>query len=147
MRLDLADLPSDVDLLQRLVREMADVVESRDGEIERLQSIIKKLQRAQFGRRSERLDADQLALALEDLDADITRIRERNPAPRNFHRSNRLIASLCPITCSARMSFSISTTQCARAVAAPFIRSARASARCSTLQKGLEYAAIDKQSS
>ncbi|WP_258596788.1 transposase [Mesorhizobium sp. AR07] len=37
---------------------MASVVESRDGEIERLQSIIKKLQRAQFGRRSERLDPD-----------------------------------------------------------------------------------------
>jgi hypothetical protein len=43
MRLDLADLPSDVDLLHRLVREMASVVESRDGEIERLQLIIKKL--------------------------------------------------------------------------------------------------------
>ncbi|MFG1228615.1 IS66 family transposase [Xanthobacter wiegelii] len=79
MRLDLADLPSDVDLLHQLVREMAAVVESRDGEIERLQSIIKKLQRAQFGRRSERLDPDQLALALEDLDSDIARIRERRP--------------------------------------------------------------------
>ena len=52
---------------------------SRDGEIERLQFIIKKLQRAQFGRRSERLDADQLALALEDLDGDIARIRESRP--------------------------------------------------------------------
>lgn len=80
MRLDLADLPSDIDLLHRLVREMADIVESRDGEIERLQSIIKKLQRAQFGRRSERLDADQLALALEDLDCDIARIRESRPS-------------------------------------------------------------------
>lgn len=58
---------------------MAAVVESRDGEIERLQLIIKKLQRAQFGRRSERLDADQLALALEDLDSDIARIRESRP--------------------------------------------------------------------
>src|SRR5258707_3225531 len=58
---------------------MADVVESRNGEVERLQIIIKKLQRAQFGRRSERLDADQLALALEDLDGDIARIRESRP--------------------------------------------------------------------
>jgi len=65
--------------LHRLVREMAVVVDSRDGEIERLQLIIKKLQRAQFGRRSERLDADQLALALEDLDGDIARIRENRP--------------------------------------------------------------------
>src|SRR5882762_2389143 len=79
MRFDLENLPSDTTLLHRLVREMADVVESRDGEIERLQSIIKKLQRAQFGRRSERLDADQLALALEDLDADVARIRESQP--------------------------------------------------------------------
>lgn len=73
MRLDLDDLPSDVALLRRLVRDMAAVVEHRDGEIERLQGIIKQLQRAQFGRRSERLDPDQLALALEDLDADIGR--------------------------------------------------------------------------
>jgi transposase len=80
MRFDLENLPSDTTLLHRLVREMADVVESRDGEIERLQIIIKKLQRAQFGRRSERLDADQLALALEDLDGDIARIRESRPA-------------------------------------------------------------------
>src|SRR5260370_7368827 len=43
------------------------------------QSIIKKLQRAQFGRRSEGLDADQLALALEDLEGDIARIRESRP--------------------------------------------------------------------
>src|SRR6202165_1485671 len=80
MRFDLENLPSDTALLHRLVREMADVVESRDGEIERLQIIIKKLQRAQFGRRSERLDADPLALALGDLDGDIARIRESRPA-------------------------------------------------------------------
>jgi transposase len=79
MRFDLENLPSDIALLHRLVREMAVVVDSRDGEIERLQSIIKKLQRARFGRRSERLDADQLALALEDLDGDIARIRESRP--------------------------------------------------------------------
>jgi transposase len=59
---------------------MAAVVESRDGEIERLQVIIKKLQRAQFGRRSERLDPGQMALALEDLDGDIARVRESGPA-------------------------------------------------------------------
>src|SRR3546814_19278590 len=34
----------------------------------------------QFGRRSERLDPDQLALGLEDLDADIGRIEESRPA-------------------------------------------------------------------
>src|SRR4030088_1179948 len=38
------------------------------GEIARLMAIIKELQRHRFGRRSERLDADQLMLALEDLE-------------------------------------------------------------------------------
>jgi transposase len=79
MLVDLENLPSDPQLLQRLVRDMAAAVESRDGEIERLQSIIRKLQRTQFGRSSERLDSDQLALALEDLDADIARIQESRP--------------------------------------------------------------------
>lgn len=79
MLIDLAKLPSDPGLLQRLVRDMAAVVESRDGEIERLQAIIRKLQRAQFGRRSERFDPGQLALALDDLDADIGHIRESLP--------------------------------------------------------------------
>jgi transposase len=71
MRLDLESLPSDIDLLHCLVRDMAAVVETRDDEIERLQRLIKQLQRTQFGRRSERLDPDQLALGLEDLDADV----------------------------------------------------------------------------
>jgi transposase len=69
MRLDLDNLPSDTALLHALVRDMAAAVANRDSEIERLQTIIKQLQRAQFGRRSERLDPDQLALGLEDLDA------------------------------------------------------------------------------
>jgi transposase len=37
-------------------------------EVGRLMAIIKELQRHRFGRRSERLDPDQLALALEDLE-------------------------------------------------------------------------------
>lgn len=79
MLIDLENLPSDPALLQRLVRDMAAAVESRNGEIERLQAIIKKLQRIQFGRRSERLDADQFELALEDLDGDIARVQEAAP--------------------------------------------------------------------
>ena len=80
MRIGLDDLPVDTSLLHHLVRDMAALVESRDGEIERLQLIIKKLQRAQFGRRSERLDPDQMALALEDLDSDVACVRESRPA-------------------------------------------------------------------
>jgi transposase len=40
-------------------------------EISRLMAIIQELQRHRFGRRSERLDPDQLALALEDLEQAI----------------------------------------------------------------------------
>ncbi|SRR5579883_398152 len=81
MRIDLENLPSDTVLLHRLVRDMAAVVEHRDGEIERLQLIIKKLQRAQFGRRSERVDGDQLALGLEDLETDLAQAQTHQPAP------------------------------------------------------------------
>src|SRR6516162_5792064 len=73
MQLDLNNLPTDKDLLHRLVRDMASVVERRDDEIERLQLIIKQLQRARFGRRSERIDPDQLALGLEDVETDKAR--------------------------------------------------------------------------
>ena len=79
MRFDLDDLPSEPTLLQHLIRDMAVAVEHRDGEIERLKSIIKTLQRAQFGRRSERLDPDQLALALEEVDSDLAREEEKRP--------------------------------------------------------------------
>ena len=81
MRLELENLPADVGLLHRLVRDMAAVVETRDDEIERLQRIIRQLQRARFGRRSERLDSDQLALGLEDLDADVARAEARHAEP------------------------------------------------------------------
>jgi hypothetical protein len=36
-----------------------------------LRHLIRQLQRMQFGRRSEKLDPDQLALGLEDLDQAI----------------------------------------------------------------------------
>ena len=76
MNLDLTALPVDVDALHRLVRELAAQLADDDtqfaaarAEVERLRFIIQRLQRSQFGRRSERLDGDQLALGLEDLDA------------------------------------------------------------------------------
>jgi transposase len=82
MNLDLAALPTDVDALHRLVRDLATQaaderteLERTRAEVDRLQLIIQRLQRAQFGRRSERLDGDQLALGLEDLDVDIARVQ------------------------------------------------------------------------
>lgn len=87
MRLDLENLPTDIALLHQLVRDIASSVERQKDEIERLRQIIKQLQRAQFGRRSERLDPDQLGLALEDLEADIAAIVEEQPVIEDAERA------------------------------------------------------------
>src|SRR5260370_11376245 len=81
MHLDVRNLPSDTTLLHQIVRDMAAGMEQRDGEIEELRLIIRRLQRGQFGRRSERLDPDQLQFGLEELDADIARAQTKEPAP------------------------------------------------------------------
>ena len=87
MNLDLTALPVDVGALHRLVRELAAQVTDDNaklaaarGEVERLRLIIQRLQRMQFGRRSERVDGDQLALSLEDLDTDLAQAQARHPA-------------------------------------------------------------------
>src|ERR671939_1140056 len=42
--------------------------EAAQAEIEKLRLLIRQLQRGRFGRRSEKLDPDQLQLGLEDLE-------------------------------------------------------------------------------
>ena len=64
MQIDLTSLPKNSKVLQRLVTDMATGLSQRDEEIDRLQQIIKGLQRSQYGRRSEQLDTDQMALSL-----------------------------------------------------------------------------------
>src|SRR3954464_15379992 len=51
-----------------LVREQDGVAQA---EIEKLRLLIRQLQRGRFGRRSERLDPDQLQLGLEDLEQTV----------------------------------------------------------------------------
>src|SRR5919206_251183 len=51
----------------RLAAECDQLAEQND----RLRHLIRQLQRLQFGRRSERLDPDQLSLALEDIEQAI----------------------------------------------------------------------------
>src|SRR5690349_18226245 len=96
MALVLDDLPRDPDRLLQHLRQMAEVVARQNAslaslragrdaarterdlvreqhdvaqaEIEKLRLLIRQLQRGQFGRRSERLDPDQLRLGLEDLE-------------------------------------------------------------------------------
>jgi transposase len=66
--LDIDNLPTDPEALRALlIAERAQHVAERD----RLHAIILALQRHRFGRRSERLDPDQLALALEDLEQSV----------------------------------------------------------------------------
>jgi transposase len=82
MDIDLAALPDDVETLQQLVRSLAaerTSLREANAEIERLNLIIKKLQRSQFGRRAEQLDSDQLQLGLEDLNTDLARVEARLP--------------------------------------------------------------------
>jgi transposase len=89
MPLVLDDLPRDPNRLLPLLQQMTEVIEQQNAtiaalrierdtaqseqeaaqaEIEKLRLLIRQLQRGQFGRRSERLDPDQLQLGLEDLE-------------------------------------------------------------------------------
>src|SRR3954453_14087907 len=51
-----------------LVREECDAAQA---EVEKLRLLIRQLQRGQFGRRSEKLDPDQLQLGLQDLEQTV----------------------------------------------------------------------------
>jgi len=65
MDIDLAALPDDVETLQRMVCTLVaerTAFSEAQAEIERLELIVQKLQRNQFGRRAERLADGQLHL-------------------------------------------------------------------------------------
>jgi transposase len=71
-------LPTDVEALHALVAaaqaERDAALAERDqalSQIDRLRHLLHQLQRAQFGRRSEKLDPEQLLLALEDIEQAI----------------------------------------------------------------------------
>src|SRR3954449_10823118 len=96
MSLVLDDLPRDPEWLQQQLRQVAEVAttersrnialeierdtamaerdavrterDAAQAEIEKLRLLIRQLQRGRFGRRSEKLDPDQLRLGLEDLE-------------------------------------------------------------------------------
>src|SRR5258707_8119980 len=75
---EIAQLPADIDALHVLVAaaraERDAAIVERDhalSQIDRLRHLLRQLQRAQFGRRSEKLDPEQLVLALEDIEQAI----------------------------------------------------------------------------
>ena len=64
-------LPTDPDALRALL--LAERTHHAE-ELERLTAIIKELQRHRFGRRAERLDPEQLAMALEDVEQTLAAV-------------------------------------------------------------------------
>src|SRR3954453_4188671 len=107
--IDLTALPDDPTTLQHLLRAVVaaaeqqhsvlqDAVQQRDAEIDKLQLLIKRLLRQQFGRRSEQLTPDQLQLGIEDLEQTVAETQAGQdaadpaadkPRPRREARPNR----------------------------------------------------------
>src|SRR5919199_1728024 len=118
MSLAMDDLPRDPEWLLQQLRHMAEVLaaersriraleierdtalaerDTAQTEIEKLRLLIRQLQRGQFGRRSERLDPDQLQLGLEDLEQTVSAAeaaqeevaaRSSTPRPPRVRRRN-----------------------------------------------------------
>jgi transposase len=109
VQIDLAALPDDPATLQQMLRDvlaaaeqqqasLQGAVQERDAEIDKLQLLIKRLLRQQFGRRSEQLTPDQLLLGIEDLEQTIAESQAAQdaadpaadkPRPRREARPNR----------------------------------------------------------
>jgi transposase len=90
-------LPADAEALRASLRsafaERDAAIAERDclaEQNDRLRHLLRQLQRAQFGRSSEKLDADQLHLALEDIEQAVARGEaetEKRVAPRTRRRA------------------------------------------------------------
>src|SRR5215204_427476 len=83
-------LPTDTEVLQALLAvaraERDAAIAERDqalSQMDRLRHLLRQLQRAQFGRRSEKLDPEQLLLALEDIEQAVA----GNEAAEDKHRA------------------------------------------------------------
>jgi transposase len=87
VQIDLAALPDDPDVLQRMLRE---VVPELQAENEKLLLLVERLLRHRFGPRSEKLDLDQLRLGLEDEEqgaAEDEAARDAAEAPERRRRT------------------------------------------------------------
>jgi hypothetical protein len=106
--------------------EKGRLVEERDqlaGQNDRLRHLLRQVQRMQFGWRSEKLDPDQLNLALEDLEQAIAESEaeqeKADPAlrARPARTSGALGAARCLSICRGSRSSSNRKTPPARAAA------------------------------
>src|SRR4051794_14999115 len=118
-----------------LIREERDAAQA---EIEKLRLLIRQLQRARFGRRSEKLDPDQLQLGLEDLEqaaaaaeAAQEAAARSSGAPRPPRSRRRNLGAL-PAHLPRVEGWSTWRTRPAPAAAGPCTSSVRTRARCST---------------
>src|SRR4051794_34570966 len=89
---------------------------------DRLRQLIRQLQRLQFGRRSEKLDPDQLTLALEDLEQAVAKAEaEQEKADPTLQRGraggDAPAAGRCPSICRGSRSSSSRRTPPAHAAA------------------------------
>jgi transposase len=93
--LEANDLPTDPEALRALLvaerAQHAAEIARIEGERDRLRAVIVALQRHRFGRRSEQLDPDQLALGLEDLEQCVAAAEawEEQAMPRGQSRPVR----------------------------------------------------------
>src|SRR5215203_5054441 len=122
MSLVLDDLLRDPDRLLQHLRRMTEVITQQkaslvslqakhdtvlaesnaaQAEIEKLRLLVRQLQRGQFGRRSEKLDPDQLQLGLEDLEQTMAaaeaaqeEVAARNSTPRTHRVRRRNLGTL-----------------------------------------------------
>src|SRR5277367_5331080 len=85
-------VPNDLESLRALVNQLsserdAAIAESRrlTEQNDQLRHLLKQFQRAQFGQRSERLDRDQMQLALEDIE---TSLAERDAEEEGQQQNN-----------------------------------------------------------
>jgi transposase len=158
MSLALDDLPRDPDRLLPILQQMAEVItqqnaiiaalrierdtaqsrqEADQAEIEKLRLLIRQLQRGRFGRRSEKLDPDQLQLGLEDLEqtmaaAEAAReevARSGTPRPPRVRRRN--LGALPAHLPRVEVLVDVEDKSCPCCGGA-CTRSARTRARCST---------------
>ncbi len=154
MSLTLDDLPRDPEWLLQQLQQMAEVVtrqnasltslqakydtvlverdtlraehDAAQAEIEKLRLLIRQLQRGQLGRRSEKLDPDQLQLGLEDLEQTVAaaeaaqeEVAARSSAPRGRHGPAGATWAPCRPTCRGSRSWSTWRTRAAPAAARP----------------------------
>ena len=102
-------LPTDPDALRAML--LAERTHHAE-QLERLTAIIRELQRHRFGRRAERFDPEQLALALEDVEqtlaaADAAAENDSTARKQVPRAGGRSIAARCRRICRAKRSSSM----------------------------------------